>query len=298
MNTYLLSIFSIRLTYEEIDKITAGKNNIIKINYEESSISNIIDECAYFSLLNEEKIVIVNNFKIDKDVKLLEKYLKDPNPSTRLILVASAVDKRSALYKLIKEKGTYIEINELKPNELNNKILAYTKRENIELDYLALNKLVDYNLGNYDLILCEIDKLKILNNKITVQDIEDYGSKILGEENFALCDAISQKDKNLTSKLLADFIQNKEDVFPFIGLLASQFRIIIAVKSLNNKSNEAIAKDLGIHPYRVKIAKDKSYLYSLEELYRIMLDLADLDYKLKTLNVDQYTLLKIFLLNI
>lgn len=298
MNTYLLSIFSLRLTYEEIDKITAGKNNIIKINYDECSINDIIDECSYFSLLNEEKIVIVNNFKIDKDVKILEKYLNNANPNTRLILVANGIDKRSSLYKLIKEKGTFIEINELKPNELNNKILAYTKKEGIELDYLALNKLIDYNLGNYDLILCEIDKLKILSNKITSEDIENYGSKILGEENFALCDAISQKDKKLTAKLLTDFIQNKEDVFPFLGLLASQYRIIIAVKTLSSKSNETIAKDLGIHPYRVKLAKEKAYLYTIEELYQIMLDLADLDYKLKTLNIDQYTLLKIFLLNI
>lgn len=298
MNTYLLSIFSLRLTYEEIDKITAGKNNIIKINFDECSINDIIDECSYFSLLNEEKIVIVNNFKIDKDVKILEKYLNNANPNTRLILVANGIDKRSSLYKLIKEKGTFIEINELKPNELNNKILAYTKKEGIELDYLALNKLIDYNLGNYDLILCEIDKLKILSNKITSEDIENYGSKILGEENFALCDAISQKDKKLTAKLLADFIQNKEDVFPFLGLLASQYRIIIAVKALSSKSNETIAKDLGIHPYRVKLAKEKAYLYTIEELYQIMLDLADLDYKLKTLNIDQYVLLKIFLLNI
>ena len=52
MNTYLLNIFSIRLIEEEINKITQSKTNIIKINFDDSNIENVIDECSYFSLLN------------------------------------------------------------------------------------------------------------------------------------------------------------------------------------------------------------------------------------------------------
>ncbi len=298
MNTYLISIFSLRLTYDEVEKITAGKSNIIRINYDESNIDNVLDECSYFSLLNEEKIVIVNNFKIDANSKPLEKYLKNPNPATKLILITNSIDKRSAIYKLIKEKGTIIEINELKPSELTSKINSYAKKEGVMIDYLAVNKLIDYNLNNYDLILSEIDKLKLIKNKITKEDIIDYGSKIIGEENFALCDAITTKNKEETSKLLNDFIQNKEEVTPFIALLASSYRIILAVKSLSNKSNETIAKELNIHPYRVKLARDKASLYTLTELYNIIISLTDLDYKIKSMNVDNYMLLKIFLINI
>ena len=298
MNTYLISIFSLRLTYDEVEKITAGKSNIIRINYDESNIDNVLDECSYFSLLNEEKIVIVNNFKIDANSKPLEKYLKNPNPATKLILITNSIDKRSTIYKLIKEKGTIIEINELKPSELTSKINSYAKKEGVMIDYLAVNKLIDYNLNNYDLILSEIDKLKLIKNKITKEDIIDYGSKIIGEENFALCDAITTKNKEETSKLLNDFTQNKEEVTPFIALLASSYRIILAVKSLSHKSNETIAKDLNIHPYRVKLARDKASLYTLTELYNIIISLTDLDYKIKSMNVDNYMLLKIFLINI
>lgn len=298
MNTYLISIFSLRLTHDEVEKITAGKSNIIRINYDESNIDNVLDECSYFSLLNEEKIVIVNNFKIDANSKPLEKYLKNPNPATKLILITNSIDKRSTIYKLIKEKGTIIEINELKPSELTSKINSYAKKEGVMIDYLAVNKLIDYNLNNYDLILSEIDKLKLIKNKITKEDIIDYGSKIIGEENFALCDAITTKNKEETSKLLNDFIQNKEEVTPFIALLASSYRIILAVKSLSNKSNETIAKELNIHPYRVKLARDKASLYTLTELYNIIISLTDLDYKIKSMNVDNYMLLKIFLINI
>jgi len=297
MNTYLISSVSLRLLADEIKKITDGKTNIININYDESNIDNVIDECAYFSLLNEEKIVIVKNFKLNAEAKKIEKYLDNPNPNTLLILVVDSIDKRSTIYKKIKDKGHIIEINELKPNELSSKINNYCKTNNIQIDYLAVNKLIEYNISNYDLILNDIDKIFIINNKITEEVVEEYGSKINGEDTFSLSDAITSKDFKKVKELLDNFITEKQEVIPFVALLANQYRIIYATKNLQ-ESNELIAKKLGIHPYRVKIAKDKSYLYSKEEILNILLWLCDLDKELKSLNVNQYTLLKNFLIKI
>lgn len=297
MNTYLLNIYSIRLLNDEINKITAGKENIVNINYDESNIDNVLDECAYFSLLNEEKIVIVKNFKINASSKALEKYLDNPNPNTKLILVVDSVDKRSTIYKKIKDKGTIIEIAELKPNELANKVNNYAKSIGVSIDYSSVNKLIEYNLNNYDLILNEIDKISIITNKITSDIVDAYSSKLNGEDTFGLCDAITSKDYKNASKLVDSFIAEKMEVVPLVALLAGQYRIIYATKELN-ESNESIASKLNIHPYRVKLAKEKSYLYSKDELENIILDLCDLDKNLKSLNVNQYTLLKEFLIKL
>ena len=297
MNVYLINSFSIRLLEDEIDKIINGKDNITYINYDEVSIDNVLNECAYFSLLNEEKIVVVKNFKLNASSKPLEKYLDNPNPNTKLILIVDNIDKRSVVYKKIKAKGHVIEISELKPNELASKINNYAKSLNIEIDYISANKLIEYNLNNYDLILNEIDKLSASFNKITENIVEDYSSKINGEENFALCDAIITKNYQAIKKLLDIFILQKEEVIPFVALLAGQYRIILATKELK-ESNDAIATKLGIHPYRVRLAKDKAYMYSKEELENIIIDLCDLDKKLKSINVNQYALFKIFLIKL
>ena len=182
MNTYLINVYSIRLLEEELNKITNGKDNIISINYDESNIDNVLDECAYFSLLNDEKIVIVKNFKLNAASKPLEKYLENPNLNTKLILVVEGIDKRSSIYKKIKDKGTIIEITELKPNELTTKINNYCKNKGISIDYSSVNKLIEYNLNNYDLILNEIDKLSIVTNKITEDIVNEYSSKLNGED--------------------------------------------------------------------------------------------------------------------
>ena len=162
---------------------------------------------------------------------------------------------------------------------------------------MAVNKLIEYNLNNYDLILSEIDKLSIISNKIDERIIEEYSSKLIGEDNFGLCDAITSKNYKNIKDLLDKFILEKMEVIPLVALLAGQYRIIYAVLELN-KSNESIANLLNIHPYRVKLARDKSYLYTKKEIKNILLLLCDLDKNLKSLNVNQYTLLKEFLIKL
>ena len=297
MNTYLIHIFSLRLIQEELDKIINGKENVVTIDYDESNIDNVLDECAYFSLLNEEKIVIVKNFKLNNASKPLEKYLDNPNLNTRLVLVVNDLDKRNAIYKKIKNNGTVIEITELKQNEIVNKINNYCKSKGITIDYLGVNKLLEYNINNYDLVLNDIDKLSIVSNKITDDVIEKYASKVDGEDSFNLCDAITSKNFKKCEELTAKFINEKMEVIPLVSLLAGQYRIIYSVKELGG-TNEVIANKLNIHPYRVKLARDKAYLYTKEELENILLWLCDLDKNLKSLNVNQYSLLKEFLIKL
>lgn len=297
MNTYLLSIFSERLLQEELSKIIKENSNIISIDYDESNIDNVLDECAYFSLIDDEKTVIVKNFKLNASSKPLEKYLDNPNPNTKLILIVSSIDKRNSIYKKIKDKGTIIEINSLKDNEILNKVNNYCKGKKISIGYSSINKLMEYNLNNYDLILSEIDKMAIISNDITDEIIEEYSSKLNGEDTFNLCDAITSKNYKKEDELLEKYIAEKLEVIPLIVLLANQYRIIYATKELGG-TNESIAAKLDIHPYRVKLAKDKAYLYSKDEIKTILLELCELDHKLKSININQYTLLKEFLIKI
>lgn len=297
MNALLLNIFSDRLIKEELSKIIGTNTNIIKINYDESNIDNIIEECSYISLIEEEKIVIVNNFKIDKESKLLEEYLKNKNDYTKLILIVNNIDKRSTLYKLFKENKSLIEIQELKDSELKSKINLYCKNNSINLDFLALNKLMEDNLFNYDLILNEIDKISIITKGISLKEIELYGFKLIGEENFDLADAITSKNIKKSNQLLEDFIESKEEVIPFVALLANQYRIILSTLLLEG-SNEKIASIINVHPYRVKLSRDKSKLYNEKELKNILLELYELDRSLKSSNINQYTLFRKFIIEI
>ena len=292
MNVYLIKSFSIRLLQSEIAKIIGNSANIVKMNMEENNISDIISECSYYSLLDEQKYIIVDNFKTTKENAAIEEYFNNPNPDTTLVLIAESIDKRSSIYKKISSNGVVILIEDLK--DINNKINAYCKEKNISIDYLAINKLLENNLNNYDLVLNEIDKIGNLKDKITNEDVLLYSPKLAISGNFEFCDAIIKKDYQEISERLKNFIELKEEIPPFIGLLASSYRLMYTIKSLDG-TNDAIAKKLDIHPYRVKLAKEKSAYYSKEELEKKLLDLCDLDYNIKTSKMDKYLLLKLFI---
>lgn len=295
MNVYLIQAFSLRILHDEIQKITGQSSNVIRMNLDEITIEDVIGECAYYSLLDEQKYVIVGNFKFTKENSILNEYFKNPNPQTTLILIADSIDRRSTVYKAINDLGHIIIIDQIK--DLTNKINLYAKSNGLTIDYLAIGKLLENNLDNYDLVLNEIDKISLMTNNITLDHIKAYSYRLVAEDNFEFCDAIIKKDYALIDRSLTDFINLKCELAPFLALLAGQYRIIYAVKCLTG-SNEEIAKKIEVHPYRVKLAKEKSLMYSKDEIQKKLLDLCDLDYQIKTSNIDKYLLFKIFLVNL
>jgi DNA polymerase-3 subunit delta len=245
--------------------------------------------------LEEQKYVIVNNFKTTKESNGLESYLNKPNNDTTLLLIADTLDKRSSIFKLINDKGHIIIIDEVK--DLSNKINHYAKTKNINIEYLAIQRLLEYNLENYDLVLNEIDKIAQYTNNITIAEVERYSSRLISEDNFEFTDAIINKNHREIQKHLDNFISLKLELTPFIALLAGQYRLMYATKCLE-ASNDEIAKKLNVHPYRIKLAKEKSLEYSKDELQKKLLDLCDLDYNIKSTSTDKYILFKIFILNL
>lgn len=297
MKTYILNICYLHLLEDEIEKIIGTSTNVIRMNYDEVSIKNITDECLYYSLLDEEKYVIVNNFKLNESSNGIIDYINKPNPKTTLILIIDKSNKRNAIYKLVEQNKGVIEITDLKVKDMISKINSYCLDKNINIDYQGATKLLENNLNNYDLVINEINKMAIISNKITIDDIKTYDDAIVGDDSLALADAITSKNRNDIRSLLDDFISSKGDVIGLTALLASSYRLIYAAKCSNLSSDE-IAIALNVHPYRLKLAKEKSYNYTKDELMGIIISLCDLDFYLKSENINQYSLLKMFLINI
>ena len=69
MNIYLISSFSERLLNDELNKITKNATNITKINYSDSNINEVIEECNYISLLDKDKIELLEILKLAPKAK-------------------------------------------------------------------------------------------------------------------------------------------------------------------------------------------------------------------------------------
>ncbi len=253
----------------------------------------ILDHATMLTTSNEKSV----NKEID-DAVLAE--LSNLHEDVHLIFIArsSQVNSRSKLYKFIENNGKITIEKDIDKNDWQRFAYAYFDRYNIAIDRDAINELLARvtNLGSF---LQEAEKLAIYGGKVTLELVEELVTPLLEENSFALVNAFIAGDKAKTLKIYQDFrVQNQEPV-AFIAQVGNQFRTYAQIYIYHElgHTNEEIATNLSIHPYRVKLAMDQRRRTSLEQVFDILLALADLDHKIKSGQIDRFYGFEMFLLN-
>ncbi len=311
MNNYLLESLDFVALKKEIDKIV--KDNkfqdaaISTYDISEVSLENALEDLDTYSFLTTQKIIIINNIEVinqdleEDNIKHLYKYLDNPNPDNLLIITAK---KLNNTYKITKElkKRLQHKLIELNPETyIKNELKDYT------LESGVIKLLVDYSKGDITKLENECIKLKNYSfdtKKITKKDISELVVEKLGDQQdltFAFSRALAERNKKDALEKYKELLNYQIEPLQIIGLLASQIRIIYQVKVLTkqNMTPLEIARQLQEKSdYRVKKTKELIYLYTEEELLKLMTTLADMDLQIKTTDIDPNSLIELFILNI
>ena len=279
--------------------------NISKYN-EEDLLSNIIEDASTMSLFDEKKVIIVNNsqlFSAKKaiDTTDLEKYISNFNPNTIMIFISNTdtVDTRRKLYKLIKEKGKIEEFNKI----IN--INSYVKKlfDDYTISYNTINLFIKRVGNDLNNLSNEAEKLKIykINDKIiTDKDIMNCTPEKIDINIFKFIDNIINKNKKESITTYKEMLKLGEEPIKIIVMLANQFRLMYQAKYLSSKgySEDEIASTLQVKKYPAHLALQKGYKYSASTLLQYLEDLANLDIKIKSGEIDKNLALELFLLRI
>lgn len=286
---------------EEVD-------NIINYNLEDITLEEIIEDASYTSLFNDKKVIVVSNsyfLKDTLDTSVLEKYINSINELTFLVFVLNdeTIDNKKKIVKLLKEKCVVKEFNKLSNYKLESLISDKFKEENYKIELNAINELISRCNGDYSLITSEIEKLKLYKldtKKIDLEDIYKVINRNIEDDIFKLTDAIAEKNRIKIFNIYNDLIENGEDPTYLIGIIASQFRIYKQVRDLIkiDYNETSIDKKLGIHPYRVKLAREKINYFTEEKVNDILTNLYKLDYEIKSGNIDKFVGLELFLISL
>lgn len=315
MNNYLIISEYHHLIDSEINKIVGDSNNIFYYDLENTDIKSIIGEMNYISLFNEKKYIVCKNYcqskksdisnednnEISTDNELVD-YLLNPNPNVILIIVThQKLDERKKTTKVFQKNCKIINFLDINENKLAEIIIEYFKKNNCECNRFCAESIKEKCLNNYDFIINECDKL-IINCRetkiITESDIDNVVSDYFGDDFFKIKDYIIKKNASKTEKLLKNYISAKKSIIPFISLLANEYRLIYLVKS-TAYSNEEIAKELKFSsPYPVKLARNNANYYHNNELLKYITKLADLDYQIKSGNIDEEIGFDLFLFDV
>ena len=304
--TYLLYGIEQYLIEKEIKKIST--NNQIEeiniVNYEYSdNLKNIIDDANTYSMFQNNKLIIVNDFIFttdEKEIEMIGDYLKNQNPNTILIFVSDTqkLDERKKVTKLFK---SYAKVEEfLKITNPTN--IVKEMFSDYVISYSDLQYFISRVGNNIDMLESEVEKLKVYKfdeKNITKEDIDKITTNNIDLDIFNLVEQITLKNKKDSIEIYYEMLRNGEEPLKILVLLANQFRIIYQAKNLYLKgySEADIASTLKIHPYRIKLALEKGRTLNNDNLLRYLKQLADLDYQIKSNQIDKTLGLELFIVN-
>lgn len=282
--------------------------NVVKIDYEESSIEEIISECSLLPLGYERKAVVVDNATFitkDVDEETKNKFLECLKSSvdeidTILILRNEKIDPKSEIVNEIKENGQVLEFLNLKKEEWPIYVKKYFKDREVEIDPDAVNELVNRVDGDLMKFINEADKLCLYKNKITIADIVLMVSKPLEDDAFQISNALFRGDNALAISIYRDLkLLGSKSVETLVPMLASQFRFISQVAYLDSQGLDQgqIASEMNVNEVRVKIALKNCRYLSKRQIAHAIDDLYNLDSQIKSGQIDRFYGFELFLIN-
>lgn len=296
---------------EILEKEKLDDYSVNKYDLETDSLNTILEDASIVSMFGDKKGIIVSNSYIftgttkkgavEQDTYLLLSYLEHYNPDTILIFItiAEKLDERKKITKLMKKNGSVIELG------TNKNINAIVKEmfEDYEINFQVIQLLIDRVGENLQILNQECDKIKTYKNgekRITEDDILNLTTKNIDADIFKLIENIVLKNKQIALEAYQEMIKRNEEPIKILIMLANQFRIMYQAKELSKKGYTAndIASTLEVHPYRLKLALEKSRNFSSSVLLHYLEELADLDSNIKSGLVDKDLALELFILKI
>lgn len=264
-----------------------------------SNISDALEDALMQSLFSSNKLIICDNSyfltaskcEIEHNIDNLHNYINlESDNILALVVNSDSLDKRKKIVKELENVATVDVCNKLKGYELNNFVKEYINKYGYKIDNDALVLFLSKLNDDLYIITSELDKMFIYKDEdklINKKDVEAITSKIINDNIFDLIDAITKKDIDKSLELYDDLLLINEEEIKLIIILANQFRLIYQVKEMYDIGyNEvSIIKTLGVHPYRIKLAKNIDI--SKKEALLYLKKLAYLDEMIKTGKIDK-----------
>ena len=305
MKIHLIISDSFYFIKQTINGIFSSDSDIIKINYENVELSDILYEISTVSLFEDNKKIIIENtdelFSKGYENDDFEDYLNNPSDLSTVIFVAGKADKTNKYYKLINSK--YKIYDSTLKKKYNNilEVKNYVKEKKSHITDNALSYIKDACLNDYDLMIREIDKLLILG-KDNISDELVCGLVSLTPDgnNRRFIDDLM--DQNAKDALLC--VENMKilniDISKMIALIAWNVRVTYLIKKYRKDKNmlEKILKQYNVADYAYNTFVRRGNTRSETELENLIIELANIDIDLKTFKLDRknvgYLLVNLF----
>lgn len=189
-------------------------------------------------------------------------FLSQIPDTTVLILVEGKADKRTKLYREIKNVGYVCEFVPLSPEEMKQFIISRLGKYNKKIRNEACTFILNNVGGDMYNIASELDKLVSYlgeRSEVTIDDVCEVC--ILQTENriFDIVDAIEKGDRKTALKYYFDLISMKESPLRILRVMTKEYMRLLMIFDCIRKdfSNAEIVNSTHMQEWLVKKYRDK-----------------------------------------
>ena len=252
------------------------------------NVPEIIDLAETMPFFAEKRLIVIEDSGLFKnaDAKFAD-YIKSMPETVCFVFVESEVDKRSKMYKAVKDTGRVVELGRHDEKtllfHLPLQILHVGSSSGQHVFCSGLLNLPAFTLY----ITSKPQKLfsyTLGRNEITVADIDAICTTQITNKIFDMIEAVATRQQRKALDYYYDLLALKEPPMRILYLLARQFRLLLQVKDLMNQGADksTIAKKAGLHPFVAGKYMQQSRSFTMRELKGIMEEAADTEEAVKT----------------
>lgn len=287
--------------------------NVGTYDLEEESLATAIDDAQSFPFFGDRRLVILNKpafltgasgrGKAKQDPSLLQEYLKAPQPTTTLVILApyEKLDGRKGVVKALKKQAVQVSAAPLDEQDARRAVLAEVQHAGYSFGPGALDELVRRTNADYEQMAAHLQQLELLDyqaKQISKESVAGLVPQSLDENVFDLVNAVLNRQQEHSLDLYRQLIAAQQAPLQINAILVGQFRLLLQVKILAGRglSQPTLASQLKVHPYRVKLALQVVRRFSLASLTQAYLGLVRVEQALKTTSRSPELLFQLFML--
>ncbi|MSR77909.1 MAG: DNA polymerase III subunit delta [Candidatus Omnitrophica bacterium] len=294
-----------KILLDKIRKDIDGEVLSTKFRISETTLDEILLQSRSLPFLTSHQVFLVREAEDIKEKHLepLRSYLKNPYIKTTLVFEAESVEKDHPLKKIIVDAGEVVLFEgsqKKRSGELfiKNKLLQYGKT----ILPQAVNRLME-KMGDHPILLHSIlEQLALYATDQPVIDeamVETFEESFEELDSFQLGDAIGNLRVDKAILILRKLLEHADsDVSALIGMLHWQFKRFwkVAVLLDSGLSQESALRECRIFPKQAHFFMKQFRLFSREKLEQVLEDLFQLDWKMKTGQVEGSSALETWLI--
>jgi DNA polymerase-3 subunit delta len=273
-------------------------------NYEtliasETSPTSILASVRTMPMFGPRRLVQVRDahlFKAD-DLAAFLPYLKDPSPSSCLLLIAEKADLRLKFFAEAKKAGVVAKFEPLKDRQVPAWVSGEARRQKLKLEPGAAERLAEAVGTDMAQLASALERLSLyagVGAPLTPGHVEELLATTRQRSVFELTGAVGRGDRREALVVLRRMLEDRESGVMIVAMLARHLRQLWSAKELADRGlpRAELASALGVHPFFVGDLIQQAQRMSVAALGRTHRALFEADRSLKSSRLPERAILE------